>query len=198
MVVLDLKTLGNQLVQDQLSRGRPGVSIDVPYRTDQFGKLEPFTVEREQAALDQMAAEIPRTLVKLAVAGQERSLNRLAITAERSKRSIFWHQDAETVRCRTKGVIGLRRYVRLADYTDGRRAPPSRFSDIEFRRRLAIPPEHAAIEFPSYFRPQRGHCHVSVSVSLRRDRIDLTQPGRFYYPLASSVGYTGKKTAEMG
>jgi hypothetical protein len=113
MAVLDLKTLGNQLVPDQLSRGRPGVSIDVPYRTDQFGKLEPFTLEREQAALDQMATEIPHTLVKLVVASQKRSLNQLAISAERLKRRISWRQEAQTVRCRTKGVTGLRRDVRL-------------------------------------------------------------------------------------
>lgn len=129
--------------------------------------------------------------MKLAVAGQKRSLNRLAITAERSKRNISWRQDSEVVRCRTRGVTGLRRHVRLVDDIDGRKAPPSRFSEIEFRRRLPIPAEYTTIQFPSYFRSHGGYCLIGISVSLRRNRIDLTQPGRFYYPLASSVGYTG-------
>jgi hypothetical protein len=172
--VLDLKTLGNQLVADRASRGRPGVSIDVPYRTAQFGKLEPFTVERERAALDQMAVEIPYTLVKLAQPGDARSLNRLVIAAERSKRHISWRQNAETLRSRIKGVTGIKRRVRLGENTDDGSSATSRFTEIEFRRRIAIPQEFSGVEFPSYYRSPQNYCYIGISVSTKRDHIDLT------------------------
>jgi hypothetical protein len=138
-----------------------------------------------------MAAEIPYTLVKLALPGDARSLNNLVILSERSKRRISWRQEAEAFRCRVKGVTGIRRHVRLADATNDGGSSITRFSEVEFRRRVAIPQEHAAIGFPSYFRSQRDRCQIGISVSTKRDRIDLTQSGRFYYPLASRVGYTG-------
>ena len=61
MAVLNLKTVGTLVGADGAPRGRQGVSIDVPYRADRFEKLEPFTVEREQLALDMMATEMPFT-----------------------------------------------------------------------------------------------------------------------------------------
>jgi hypothetical protein len=111
MAVLDLKTVGTLIDTDAATRGRQGVSIDVPYRVDRFEKLEPFTGEREKDALDKMATEIPFTLVKLALPGGGRSLNNLNIDAARSDRRIIWWQDAAPHRCRTRGVVGIRRHV---------------------------------------------------------------------------------------
>ena len=89
MAVLDLKTVGTLIGPDPATRGRRGVSIDVPYRVDRFDKLEPFTVEREQIALDMLATEIPFTLVKLALPVGGRSLNNLNVDATRSNRRII-------------------------------------------------------------------------------------------------------------
>jgi hypothetical protein len=191
MAVLDLKTVGTLIDPDPATRGRRGVSIDVPYRLERFDKLEPFTVEREQIALDMMATEIPFTLVKLALPGGGRSLNNLSIDATRSNRRIIWRQDAEPHRCRTQGVAGTRRHVRLTDTVGGKNVSISRFSEIEFRRHVLIPAEYNAIKFPNYFRSQKTHCSIGISVPLKRDRVDFSRLGRFYYPLASRVGYTG-------
>jgi hypothetical protein len=163
MAILDLQTLGNLLASDP-SAGRDGVSIDVPYRGAQFGKLEPFTEEREQAALNTMAAEIPYTLVKLALPTGGRSLNNLAIESQRCKRRIIWKQTAESFRCRTKGVSGLRREVRLTDGTEGSRRPVIRFNEVEFQRRAVIPEQYRGRDFPSYFRSQRDHCRIGISL----------------------------------
>src|SRR5262249_47778300 len=142
-------------------------------------------------ALDMMSTEIPFTLVKLALPGVERSLNYLDIDATRSNRRIIWRQDAEPHRCRIKGIAGIRRHVRLTDTVGSENVSTTRFSEIEFQRRVLIPTEYNAIEFPNYFRSQRTHCRIGISLPLKRDRVDFSRPGRFYYPLASRVGYTG-------
>jgi hypothetical protein len=191
MAVLDLKTVGTLIDPDSATRGRQGVSIDVPYRADRFEKLEPFTVEREQVALDMMASEIPVTLVKLALPGGGRSLNNLNIDATRSDRRIIWRQDAEPHRCRTRGVVGIRRHVRLTDTVGGKNVSTTRFSEIEFQRRVPIPAEYSSVEFPNYFRSHKTHCRIGISLPLRRERVDFSQLGRFYYPLVSRVGFTG-------
>jgi hypothetical protein len=193
MAVLDLKTVGTLIDPDSATRGRRGVSIDVPYRADRFDKLEPFTVEREQIALDMMATEIPFTLVKLALPGGSRSLNILNIDATRSNRRIIWRQDAEPHRCRTQGIAGIRRHVRLTDTVGGKDVSTTRFSEIEFQRRVPISAEYNSIEFPNYFRSQKTHCRIGISLPLKRERVDFSQLGRFYYPIASRTGYTGTR-----
>jgi hypothetical protein len=191
IAVLDLKTVGTLNGPDAATRGRQGVSIDVPYRVDRFEKLEPFTVEREQVALDMMATEIPSTLVKLALPGGSRSLNNLNIDATRSNRRIIWRQDAEPYPCRTQGIAGIRRRVRLSDRIGDNNGSTTRFSEVEFQRRVPIPTEYSSVEFPNYFRSHKTHCRIGISLPLKQERVDFSQPGRFYYPLASRVGYTG-------
>jgi hypothetical protein len=191
MAVLDLKTAGTLMTSDPPSRGRQGVSIDVPYRKNRFEKLEPFTVEREQAALDVMAAEMPYTLIKLALPRGQRSLNNLIVTADRPKRRIHWRQEAKIFRCRTKGVRGTRRHVRLIDTADDRSASTVRLMEIEFQRRVPIPEEYSGMKFANYFRSPQAHCRVGISIPVKRDRVDFSQLGRFYYPLASRAATTG-------
>ena len=74
VAVLDLRTLETGKVRDPQASGEKGVWLRVPFRTETFELLEPFTVEREQRAFDVMAEEMLATLVKLALAGRRKGL----------------------------------------------------------------------------------------------------------------------------
>jgi hypothetical protein len=167
------------------------ITRDATYRKERFGKLEPFTVEREHDALNKMVAEIPSTLVKLAARSSKRSLNSAIIRSARCTRQIIWSQKAENFRCQLRGVTGIRRRVRLVDETEGSKSSVISFSEIEFQRRVVIPEEFRDRKFPSYFRSPGNSCLIGISLPISRNRVDLRQAGRFYYPFASRDGYTG-------
>lgn len=191
LVAMDLPEVGSQSASDPDSRGQRGVTIYVPYRTERFSKLEAFTVEREQSALDDMASELLRTLVKLALPGP-RSLRNVFVDSQRTGRRLAWHQRATSVRCQLPAVVGIRRSARLVDaQTDSDTQHANRLDEIEFQRKVAIPVEYGNVEFPGYFRANAGSLRIGVSLPVRGNRIDLSRHGRFYYPLGSRAGSTG-------
>ena len=193
MAVLDLPAMGTQLLKDAGSRGRRGVSVHVPYRSEQFQSLAPFTIEREQRALDHIEGGLLATLVKLALPGARPGIRGLTLVSARTGREFVWRQEAETLKCKVKGVSAVRRIGRL-NSIDRENREPARVQiseEVEFSRPIAIPAEHANIRFPAYYRAPGGALRVCVSVPLRRGRIDRAQPGQFYYPLQTPQGSTG-------
>lgn len=109
VAVLDLCTLETGKVRDPSSSGEKGVRLRVPFRTETFEMLEPFTTEREQRAFDVMAEEMLATLVKLALAGRRKGLRKLTLTSERTGNMLAWRQDAERVPCKAPGVSATMR-----------------------------------------------------------------------------------------
>ena len=197
MAVLDLPKLGTQIVQDPASKGQLGVRIHVPYRDVVFQKLVPFTAEREAEALDKMASGLLPTLVKLALTGRKTGLRRLTLRSERGARTLTWRQDAQPVRCKAAGITALRRVGRLTDETAARKSEPkpTSFEEIEFSCAVSVPPQFLgqflAQTFPRYYRAGKDALRVGVSLPIRRKRIDLSDTGRFYYPLQAPTSATG-------
>ena len=103
MAVLDLPQVGTQIVSDPGSKGERGVQIRVPYRKAAFGKLVPFTPEREADTFDKMASGLLATLVKLALPGSRSGIRKLTIRSERGGRAWSWRQDAQLVQCKPSG-----------------------------------------------------------------------------------------------
>jgi hypothetical protein len=193
MAVLDLPTLGTQRIVDSTSRGQRGVSIYVPYRTQPFQTLEPFTVEREREAFNRMAGGLLATLVKLALVGRRRGIRELTLRSERTSRELSWQQTAETVRCKMPSVSAIRRNGRLTDRNTDTGGPnrTTTYEEIEFTRAVSIPAEHVGQTYPAYYRVPGNSLKVCVSLPVRRKRVDTSQPGNFYYPLQAGHGITG-------
>jgi hypothetical protein len=193
MAVLDLPTLGPQQLEDTESRGRSGVYVHVPYRSEQFQSLAAFTVEQEQKALDQIQSRLLPTLVKLALPGARPGIRVLTLVSERTGRELNWRQRADPLKCKVKGVSAVRRVGRLSNFhrADAKRARAQIFEEIEFCRSTTIPTEHVNVPYPAYYRASDSSLRVCVSVPIRRARIDCSQPGQFYYPLQTPQGFTG-------
>ena len=175
------------------SKGRQGVQIVVPFRIKKVGKMEPFTVHREERALAGFADHIMPTLVKLAHPGSPRSLHDLVVTSERCHRRIVWRQAVKEVPCSVVGIAAFERSIEMTDAT--RSEPPSRrrrtLQETEFQKSYVVPPEYRQRQIPGYFRVPGGRIRLGLSFRMRKGAIDLSQPGIFYYPLALSHGYTG-------
>jgi hypothetical protein len=193
VAVLDLREMGTQQLRDADSRGRRGVSVHVPYRSEQFQSLEPFTIEREQRTLDQIERGLLATLVKLARPGARPGVRRLTLVSNRTGREFDWLQTAETMKCKAEGILAIQRIGRLRSVDRGsiKRVRLQTFEEIEFFRPIAIPAEHAKITFPAYYHAPGGAVRVCVSIPLRRGRVDRARPGHFYYPLQTPQGCTG-------
>ncbi len=193
MAVLDLPTMGTQQLRDADSRGRPGVSIHVPYRSERFQSLEPFTVEREQKAIDLIQSRLLATLVKLAVTGSRPGIRTLTLISQRTDRKLHWRQNAHTLRCGLKGVSTVRRTGKLSsvDRAKGERTQVQAFEEIEFSRQVTIPDEHANVRFPAYYRVSANSIRVCVSVPIRRGKVYRARQGQFYYPLQTPQSFTG-------
>jgi hypothetical protein len=188
MAVLDLPELGTQRLPDPASRNRKGVTIFVPYRTARFQTLEPFSPERERAALDGIAEDLLHTMVKLVTPGSRHSLTAVTVLSERNSRKLSWRQNALPIRCRMKGVRGFRRVAHFSDTTSDRTHV---FEELEFQQTLQIPEQYRNKNFPTYFRVANERLRIGVSVPLKRGRILRSRLGRFYYPLAIKTGFTG-------
>jgi hypothetical protein len=193
MAVLDLPQMGTQQLEDATSHGRRGVSIHVPYRSEQFQSLAPFTVEWEQKALDHIEGNLLATLVKLALPGARPGIRALSLVSERTGRELYWRQGAKNLKCNVKGVSAVRRIGRLnsVDRANTERARLQTFEEIEFSRPIVIPANHANIRFPAYYRAPGRSVRVCVSIPIRRGRADRAQRGQFYYPLQTPQSFTG-------
>ncbi|MDD1962125.1 DUF3883 domain-containing protein [Pseudomonas sp. 39004] len=187
VALLDLKTQETGRERDSQPLGEKGVRLHVPYRQESTERLEAFTVEREEHAVELMAARIPDTLVKLALSGKKRGLREVNIRSIRTGRMLRWKQDAKPERCRAAAVTMVVRSGRLID-GNGKGMP---FQEEEFSRSIEIPAEHAGRHFPAYYKVSGGRLNIAVSVPITRRRIDLGQHGHFYYPLKAPSSLTG-------
>lgn len=192
MAVLDLPKLGTQRVRDTASLGRKGVTIFVPYRTERFQSLEPFTIEREKAALDSMAEDLLHTMVKLVAPGSGRKLTGVTVESVRTGRTLKWRQSASPVPCHLKGVKAFRRVAHLSD-TEA--SQPRVFEELEFQKTTQIREQFRDKKFADYFRVAGNRLRIGISVPLKRGRILTSRLGRFYYPLAVRTGFTGSSVS---
>jgi hypothetical protein len=193
MAVLDLPKLGTQLVPDPAMRAQRGVQIHVPYRDAAFEKLAPFTEERETDAFDKMARGLLVTLLKLALTGPKTGIRRLTLRSDRIGQTLYWSQTVKPVHCKATGIKALRRVGRLTDQRVADAANPIKttFEEIEFTRAVPIPSQFNGQSIPGYYRAGKHAVRVSVSLPIRRRRIDSSATGRFYYPLQAPGTVTG-------
>lgn len=187
VALLDLHTQETARERDLAWRGERGVRVHIPYRQTSTERLEAFTLEREQHALDLMAGGLADTLVKLALSGKRRGLREVQIQSLRTGRSLRWKQDAVAGRSRVAGVTMVSRSGRLVDG----HAKGMPFQEEEFSRSVEIPAEHAGRSFPAYYRLAGGRVKIAVSVPIARKRVDFSQRGHFYYPLKAPSSRTG-------
>lgn len=134
-----------------------------------------------------MAARMPDTLVKLARGGKKRGLREVDIRSIRTGRTLRWKQEAKPGRCGATGVMMVARIGRL---TDGE-AMGVPLQEEEFYRSVALPAEHTARCFLSYYKLPGGRVRIAVSVPIARRKVDLGQRGHFYYPLKAPWSRTG-------
>ncbi|MBI1686776.1 DUF3883 domain-containing protein [Caulobacter hibisci] len=192
VAILDVRQMGTRNLEDPTSLGLPGVSIHVPYRTAVLRDLQPFDVEREHKAMDEIAQALLPTLVKLAGAGSAKGVTSLDVNAQRTGRRIIWSQSAKAEPSAVRGVTLIRRKGRLEDRSASGGTPRIlKVEELEFIRSVAIPSERRGVDFPSYYAAERGRLNVAVSVPLIRRRLDVSRNGNFYYPLQAPQGLTG-------
>jgi len=187
VALLDLQTQETARERDPAWQGEKGVRVHVPYRQKSTEILEAFSIEREEHALQLIAAGLPDTLVKLALGGKKRGLRKVDIHSLRTGQILRWKQDAKRGHCRVTGVTLVVRRGRL-DYGEKKRVL---FQEEEFSRAIAIPAEHEGRRFPAYYKLPGGRLKIAVSVPIARGRIDLKQNGHFYYPLKAPSSGTG-------
>jgi Domain of unknown function (DUF3883) len=190
MGVLDLKTFGTANQVDPGSKGRKGVLIQVPLRTEKLRRFESFTLEREERALDDIERVLFPTLVKLALTGRRSGVTALVISSERLGRRLQWRQSAETFRTKVSGISGARRVGRSqAEGRDGKRRRQT-YEELEFSRLISLRPGSDQQDFPDYY--QSGDkVRIAVSVALKNGKPVNNHLGHCYYPLQASQARTG-------
>jgi hypothetical protein len=193
VALLDFEDMGTDNLPDPSSAGRVGVSIHIPYRNVQTRVLEPFTVESERLAMTEIARALLPTLVKLASAGKSPGIRRLTAASARTGRRLEWRQSARVESCPVKGVTAVRRTGRLEDWADQATTRPvvQKIEELEFTRTIPIPADSRHIDYPDYYRAGPTSLKVSISLPLRRNRIDFDQVGHFHYPLQTPQSRTG-------
>lgn len=190
--VQNLIRLATKVEPDPESVGRRGVRIHVPYRTKAFGKLQPFTEEREAETFDKMAGGLLATMVKLALPGRKRGVRSLTLRSDRQGRSLTWLQDAVREPCKVPGVTALRRVGRLTDRSDAVAKPVTRrFEEIEFAKAAAVPARFAGQPLAQYYAAGGDAVRIGISIPIRQGRPDLKTIGRFFYPLQTPGSATG-------
>jgi hypothetical protein len=187
VALLDLQTQETGRERDPAWSKKKGVCVFVPYRSESTERLEAFTVEREEHALDLMAASMPDTLVKLALSGKRKGLREVSIQSVRTGRVLHWKQDAKRERSSATRVIMVKRSGKLNDQ-DGKQV---QFQEEEFSRTIEIPEQFLGRPFPAYYKQPGNKLSIAVSVPIIRRRIDLRQHGHFYYPLKAPSSVTG-------
>ena len=83
---------------DPTTTGTRGVRIHIPYRAEATGALSAFTVDTEAAILDDFAAQISLSLLKLAHHGARKSLGRVIVSSARTDRRLVWEAKCEATR----------------------------------------------------------------------------------------------------
>ena len=180
--------------RDPESKNTQGIRIEVPFRDNGKGGLEPFGREREELAIAAFFQDLIPTLIKLAQPNSTKSLRELVVSSERCNRRIRWSQAATRTSTFNKGVVGVQRQIRVTDSAldgSGKRRQGT-VQEIEFQKHLVLPAEFQNETFPSYFKVNPGP-RLKIGLSLRKkgQKIDLRNDGVFFYPIGVANGYTG-------
>lgn len=173
------------------SKRRPGIQIQVPYRTSKKGSLEPFDVSKEQRALDSFSSDLAPMLLKLANPGAHKNLEEVVVSSERCERKITWKQSVEQLESQSKDNMILHRAINMRDSTKSSKKSVRRIEELEFQRSILVPKEYRGQDIPEYFKRPYGRVLFAVSIRLRQGKIDISTPGIFYYPLGMNKNYTG-------
>jgi hypothetical protein len=180
--VLDL--MGGALpkpVCDPTSAHKRGVQIEVPYRTHATGDLQPFTIEREQQALEQFATDLAPTLIKLALPGTNCGLTDVVVLSERCGRRISMQQVVNMPTRRMGGKV-LHRVVRINDVLAGPKPSRKRrqIEEYEFQRAVLLPDFISTSSLPRYFVLPGGRIRLALSFRVRNNAIDISPIGSFF------------------
>ncbi|TAU85684.1 DUF3883 domain-containing protein [Rhizobium leguminosarum] len=190
MAVLDLRKFEVGRQADPVTRGRDGILIQVPYRTETLRKFPPYTDARELSDLDEIERLLFPTLVKLATTGRRKGVRELSITSERTGRRLDWRQEIAAERSKVAGVALVRRSGRLQTRDAQGVRSRRNHQELEFSRLVDIPAEHEDRNFPAYYR-QGNQVRVAVSVALKSKKPITDRMGFCYYPLQAAQSQTG-------
>ncbi|RRH96896.1 DUF3883 domain-containing protein [Mesorhizobium tamadayense] len=193
MAVMDLPTLGTKRLADPASEGVIGVTIYVPFRDRDAGKLPAFTEEVEASAIEGMAAELFDTLGKLSLAGATRGIRRLELKSSRTGKNLLWFQTALTEKCSINGIDAIRRIGRLERWSnsDPDQKQTESSEEIEYGRSVERPSAMTIPDFSAYYDEPKGKLRVAVSLPIKRRRVQLQQQGYYHYPLKAPGALTG-------
>ena len=201
-----IRSGGRQTVLDRLrgalpkplpersSRRRSGIHIEVPYRTATKGDMEAFDVEKEAQAFNRFSKDVTPMLIKLANPGYSKSLQELVVSSRRCHRRIIWQQSVVTIPSFNRRVKALHRTITMKDTqrTEQSSKHVQKLEEVEFEMSLRIPERFQQQNIPEYFRVSGGRIRLALSIRIKQGKIDLSEPGFFYYPLGLIHAYTGK------
>ena len=167
------------------SKRKPGVEIQVPYRTAADGNLMPFGLEEEKVAVDQFGQSLIPTLIKLVIPDSPKQLKRLVVKSERHDQRIGWTQSAEKIDCSVRYVTAIERTLRVVrSQLDNSKSRRQTIRELEFQKSFEMPEEFRLVAFPSYFRASnRSRVKIGISVRMKGGQIDLSHRGQFFYPI---------------
>ena len=178
---------------DPTTAGTRGVRIHVPYRTESFDKLNAFTASAESEVLDEFAANISPSLLKLARYGAGKSLERVTVSSERHNRQIVWKQKVRQLPSPERGITLLARRITMADT---KRGTTESEEELEWQKRFELPEEFRGEHVPSYFRDRGARIKVGISLRTRRGRLHPDRPaGIVYYPIGVTQARTGNSVS---
>ena len=181
-------------LRERYSQGRPGIHIEVPYRIRSEGDLEAFDAQKEALALDQFSRDIMPMLVKLADPGSSKSLQEVIVASRRCNRRLVWKQSVSEVPgppSHKFRVLSRTTTMRGSSKPGVSSTHTAKLEEIEFQKHLRVPEELKQHRTPDYFRRAGGSIRLALSLRHRRGKVDISDPGLFYYPLGLLNAYTG-------
>jgi len=175
------------------SRHRPGIHIEVPYRITTKSDMEAFSIDKEDHVLRSFSRDVTSVLIKLANPESSKSLQELVVSSKRCQRRIAWKQVVAKLSSSSHNARVLHRTITMKDYrNNGRFAKHvQKLEEIEFQKSFLVPQEYRHLNIPSYFRIAGGRIRLTLSMRVKRGKVDLSEPGLFYYPLGLIHAHTG-------
>lgn len=166
-----------------------GIQIHVPYRTESYGPLDPFTVEAESEVLDDLTMQISLSLLKLSDPSSTKSLKRVIVTSANNDRKISWIQKVRRLNEKKRGIKLLARRVTM---TDSKFARTQSEEEFEWQRRFKLPDKFRNEHIPGYFRDHGQRIKIGISLRTKKGKLDSRLPaGIAYYPIGVEHAYTG-------
>ena len=99
-----------------------------------------------------------------------------------------WSQRAKFSEGRTDRV---EREIRIRQEGATKWDFPKTIREVEYTRNVPLTSEQRKRDLPAYFREGRNCIRLSISFQVSRNRLDLSAPGLFYYPLGAVRSRTG-------